>query len=86
VVQRAAKSFKTLMEDPSAEDYAKKAEEKYKECQQKLAEKEIYKARTYVSMGNYQAARLAAQRVLDEFPKTGFDQEAKQLIDKIKGK
>ena len=28
VVQRAAKSFKTLMEDPNAEEYAKKAEEK----------------------------------------------------------
>ena len=39
-----------------------------------------------MSMGNYQAARLAAQKVLDEFPKTGFDQEAKQLIGKIKGK
>jgi outer membrane protein assembly factor BamD len=86
VVQRAAKSFKTIMEDPNAEEYAKKAEEKYKECQKKLAEKEIYKASTYVNMGNYQAARLAAQRVLDEFPKTGFDEEAKQLIEKIKGK
>ncbi len=86
VVQRAAKSFKTLMDDPNAEDYAKKAEEKYKECQKKLAEKEIYKARTYVNMERYEAARLAAQRVLNEYPKTGFDEEAKQLIDKIKSK
>jgi outer membrane protein assembly factor BamD len=85
-VQRASKAFRTVMDDQNAEEYAKKAEEKYKECQKKLAEKEIYKARTYVSMGNYQAARNAAQRVLDEFPKTGFDDEAKQLIAKIEKK
>ncbi|MBI5249985.1 MAG: outer membrane protein assembly factor BamD [Desulfomonile tiedjei] len=86
MVQRAAKSFKSVMDDPNAEEYAKKAEEKYKECQKKLAEKEIYKARTYSNMGNYQAARLAAKRVLEEFPKMGFDEEASKLIDKIKDK
>jgi outer membrane assembly lipoprotein YfiO len=86
MVQQAAKSFKVVMDDPAAEEYAKKAEEKYKECMKKLAEKEIYKARTYSNMGNYQAARMAAKRVLEDYPKTGFDEEANQLIKKIENK
>ncbi len=86
MVQQAAKSFKVVMDDPEAEEYAKKAEEKYKECMKKLAEKEIYKARTYSNMGNYQAARMAAKRVLEEYPKTGFDEEANELIKKMENK
>jgi len=86
MVQKAARSFKTLMDDPEAGEYAAKAEEKYKECLKKLAEKEIYKAQTYINMGNYPAAKIAAKRVLEEYPKMGFDEEANRLIDKLKNK
>lgn len=86
MVQRAAKEFKTVMDDPEAEEYGKKAEEKYKECQKKLAEKEIYKARTYANMGRYEAAKLSAQRVLDDYPKMGYDEEANELLKKFKDK
>lgn len=85
-IKQALDSFKLVADDPNSAEWGKKAEEKKRECLKKLAEKEIYKARTYVSVGNYNAARLAAQRVLEEFPKMGFDEKAKELIDKVKGK
>jgi len=86
IVQRAAELFKALADDPNAGDWAKKAEEKYQECRKKLAEKELYKAKTYISMGNYNAARHAARRVLEEYPKFGFDKEVNEIINKIKNK
>lgn len=85
-VKLAADSFKAVTELPDAGEWGKKAEEKLKECRQKLAAKELYKARTYISVSNYTAARLAAQRVLDEYSKLGYDEEAKDLIQGIKGK
>ena len=86
VVQRATAEFKALAADSNAGEWAKKAEEKYNECRKKLAEKEMYKAHTMLSVKNYQAARLAAKRVLDEYPKLGFDDDAAELIKSIKGK
>jgi outer membrane protein assembly factor BamD len=86
VVQRATAEFKALAADSNAGEWAKKAEEKYNECRKKLAEKEMYKAHTMLTVGNYQAARLAAKRVLDEYPKLGFDNDASELIKSIKGK
>jgi outer membrane protein assembly factor BamD len=86
LVQRAADAFKALAMDPKAGEWAKKAKEKSDECKKKQAEKEMDKARTYVGMGNYTAAKLAAQRVLDQYPKLGFDEEAKDLVKRAKGK
>jgi len=86
VVQGAADKFKEIMDDPNAGEWAKKAKEKFEECMKKRAEKEMYKARTYVSMGRYKAARLSAKRVLEEYGKLGFDKEADDLIKSIKGK
>lgn len=86
VVRSAIQAFKVVTELPEPGEWGKKAEEKINECKKKLAEKEIYKANTYVSLGNYKAARLAAQRVLDEFPKLGFDEVANDLIKKYKNK
>jgi len=86
IIQAALDSFKALSQDPNGGEWAKKAEEKLRICRKKLAEKEIYKAQTYISMGRYAAARVAAKRVLDEFPKLGFDTEANDLLKKIKDK
>jgi len=86
VVQAATAEFKAISENPNAGEWAKKAEEKYNECRKKLAAKEMYKAQHYLNMSNYQAARLAAKRVLDEYPKLGFDNDASELIKSIKGK
>lgn len=86
VVQSATKEFKALADNSDAGEWAKKAEEKYNECRKKLAEKEMYKARTELTVGRYQAARLAAKRVLDEYPKLGYDSDAAALIKSIKGK
>lgn len=86
IVHTAAEAFKALRDDPEAGEWAEKAGEKYDECLKKMAEKELYKARTYVSMGQYQAARIAAKRVLDEYKEMGFDKEAEDLIKGIKGK
>jgi len=86
VVRTATAEFKALSENSNAGEWAKKAEEKYNECRKKLAEKEMYKARTYLTVKNYQAARLAAKRVLDEYPKLGYDNDASDLIKSIKGK
>jgi outer membrane protein assembly factor BamD len=85
-VKLAADSFKAVTDLPDPGEWGKKAEEKLRECRQKLAAKELYKARTYISVSNYTAARMAAQRVLDEYSKLGYDEEAKDLIQGIKGK
>lgn len=84
VVRSAIQAFKVVTDLQESGEWGKKAEEKIKECRKKLAEKEIYKANTYVSLGNYKAARLAAQRVLDDFPKLGFDDVAEELIKRYK--
>lgn len=86
VVKQAAEAFKSLADNAEGGEWAKKAAEKYKECMGKLAEKELYKARNYISTGNYKAARLAAQRVLENYSKSGHDEEADALLKKIKGK
>ena len=86
VVKQAIKAFKAVSEAPNPGEWGKKAEEKTRECERKLAEKELYKARSYISLGNYKAARLATQRVLDQYPKLGLDDEAKKLLERIKNK
>jgi outer membrane protein assembly factor BamD len=83
VVQSAEKEFKALAADSNAGEWSKKAEEKYKECRKKLADKELYKAETMLSVSNYQAARMALKRVLDEFPER---KDASDLLKSIKGK
>lgn len=85
-VTLALERFKTLRDDPDAGEWAKKASEKYDECMKKLAEKELYKANTYISMGKYKAARMAAKRVLEEYGKLGLDQQAEDIIKSIKGR
>jgi len=86
VVKQAIRAFKAVSEAQTPGEWGKKAEEKTRECERKLAEKELYKARSYISLGNYKAARLATQRVLDQYPKLGLDDEAKNLLERIKNK
>ncbi|MEW6111852.1 MAG: outer membrane protein assembly factor BamD [Thermodesulfobacteriota bacterium] len=86
MVKRAEGQFKKVMEQAESEQWKKKAEEKYQECRKRLAEKELYKANVMWSKSNYKAARLAAQRVLDEFPNVGLEKEAKAIIEKAKGR
>ncbi len=86
ILQRASDAFKSLAADEKAGKWAEKAKEKYEGCRKKLAEKEMYKAHTYWSMGNYPAALVAAQRVIDQYPKLGYDDEAKDLIKRAKEK
>ncbi len=86
IVQTSADEFKKLADDPNGGEWTKKAEEKFRECRQKQAEKELYKARAYISVSNYQAARSAVRRVLDEYPKLGLDDEANALWKKIKNR
>ena len=85
-LKQAAESFKRLIDDPNAGEWLSKAEEKYNECQIKLAERALYEADTNKRSGRYGAARMAAQRVVDEFPKTPQAQEAKDFLKSIKGK
>jgi len=86
MVKSAEVDFKTVIDDPNAGQWKAKAEEKYRECRKKLGEKELYKARTYVAIKKYKAAKIAAQRVLDEYPNLGLDKEAKVLIKNLKGR
>jgi len=86
MVQKAEQAFKEVVDDPDAGPLKAKAEEKYKDCRTKLAEKELYKARTYLNLKRYTAARMAAQRILDEYPNSGLDKEAKDLLSSVKGK
>jgi outer membrane protein assembly factor BamD len=86
IIQTAADDFKKLADDPNGGEWSKKAEEKYRRCLQKLGQKELYKARTYISTSNYPAARAAVRRVLDEYSKLGLDDEANELLKKIKNR
>lgn len=86
VVKQAIRAFKAVSDAADPGEWGKKAEEKSRECQRKLAEKELYKSRSYISLGNYKAARIAAQRVIDEYSKLGLDDDAKKILDKIKNK
>ncbi len=86
IIQKSAEAFKQLASDTEAGEWGKKAEEKHRECLQKLAEKEYQKARTYIGLGNYTGARMATRRILDEYPKLGFDEKANDLLKKIKNK
>lgn len=85
-LDQATDAFKSLADNAEAGEWAKKAGEKYKECVGKLAERELYKAAGYISLGKYKAARLAAKRVLEKYSKSGRDAEAEALLKKIKGK
>ena len=86
IIQAALQAFKALSDDANAGEWAKKAAEKLKECRKKIAEKEIYKARTYWQMGRYKSAQASAKRVLDEYSKLGYDAEANDLLNKMKDK
>jgi len=86
MVNRALQAFQVVADDPNAGEWSKKAKEHQRECRRRLAEKELYKARTYISMGSYKAARMAAQRVLDDYPKLGLDKEADELVKSLKDK
>ena len=86
VVIRAADAFKVIANDPNGGEWSKKAEEKLRECRRKLADKEFYKAQTYKNIGNTKAARMAAQRILDEYPKLGLDKEAEEMLKSLKDK
>lgn len=85
-IRQSIDAFKAVADDPNAGEWAKKAREKIGECQRKLAEKELYKAKAYISVGNYKAARVSAQRVLDEYSKVGLDEDAQKLLKSIKNK
>jgi outer membrane protein assembly factor BamD len=86
MIEAALQALKALSDDANAGEWAKKAKEKLTECRKKLAEKEIYKARTYWQMGRYKSAQVSAKRVLDEYSKLGYDAEAKDLLNKTKDK
>jgi outer membrane protein assembly factor BamD len=86
MVQRAEAAFKQVAEDADAGQWKAKAEEKYKECRKKLAEGELYKAKSYISTTQYKAAQIAAQRILDQYGGLGLDKEAQAILDKVKGK
>lgn len=86
MVKKAEDTFKQIVDDEEAGEWATKAEEKYRACRKQLAEKELYKARTYLSLSNYKAARMAAQRVIDDYSGLGLDKEAKKLLDGVKGR
>lgn len=86
MVKKAEAALRQSAEDPDGGEWKTKAQEKHRECRRKLGEKELYKARSYLSMKRYAAARIAAQRVLDDYSDLGLDKEAKELVAKTAGK
>ena len=55
-------------------------------AERNLQKKKCTRLKPTLGMGNYKAARVSAKRVLDEYPKLGFDTEANDLLKKIKDK
>lgn len=85
-VKSATQAFERVIADAPDGEWKDKAKEKLRQSRKKLGEKELYKARTYVKLDNYKAARHAAQRVLDQYSGLGLDKEAKEIIESVKGK
>lgn len=85
-IETAAREFKKLTDNPDAGEWGKKAKEKYVECRKMLAEKEYIKAKTYISINKYSAARKVAERIREEYPDSGYEKEAEELLKKIKNK
>ncbi len=82
----AAEEFAHVRDRAGESEWKQKADEKYRECKKKLGERELYKARTYLNLSQYKSARLAAQRVLEEYKDLGLDDMAKAILDKTEGK
>ncbi len=82
----AAEEFKHVLDRGGENEWKTKAEEKYKECRKKLGERELYKAQTYLNISQYKSAKLAAQRVLEEYKDLGLDDKAKAILHKTEGR
>jgi outer membrane protein assembly factor BamD len=83
VVRRAADVFSQVVKEHGDSQVGKEAEERLLDCRKRLAEKELYKAEVYISMGKYKAAEIAAQRILDDYPGLGFDDDAKAILKSL---
>jgi len=86
MVRRATEIFKKVKDDYKDSKWGKEAATKYVECRKKLAAKEFYKAKAYYNIKRYRSARKAANRVLEQYPKLGFDKQAKALVKKAEAK
>lgn len=86
VVRRATEVFKEVMDQYADSKWGQEAAKKYVECRKKLAEKELYKAKTYYTIKRYRSARKAATRILEQYPNLGFDKQAKALLKKAEAK
>jgi outer membrane protein assembly factor BamD len=84
MVRRAEEAFEKVIQGAEDGHWKEQAQEKLDECRKKQGEKELYKARTYLGMNREKAARIAAQRVLDEYSGLGLDEEAKNIIEDAK--
>jgi outer membrane protein assembly factor BamD len=84
VVRRAEEIFRVVVDEYGDTPIGKQAKERLLDCRKRLAEKELYKAGVYMSMGKYKAAEISAQRILEEYSGLGFDDDANEIIESVK--
>ncbi len=84
VVRQAQETFLQLVSQYPDSPYADKAQKHIDECRNSLAGHEMYVGKHYFKAKRYQGALGRFQRVLTDYPNSGFDEEAQQYIDRCR--
>jgi len=77
---KAVREFERLMARYPSSKFAFMAEQKLRECKQKLAEQEFYIGEFYFKQGKYAAALKRFQTVAKNYPNLGLDYKVKTYL------
>jgi len=78
--RKALDNFTRLRQRFPDSEYAAQAEEHINECLRQLAGHELYVGRFYFKQKRYKAAQARLQRVINDFPDLGFNEEAREML------
>lgn len=84
VVRQALETFLQLVTQYPESPYANKAQKHIEESKKSLAGHEMYVAKYYFKAKQYKGALNRFQRVLSDYPDSGFNEEARQYIDRCR--
>lgn len=84
VARQALEVFVQLVNQFPQSPYAKKAETHIADCNRSLAGHEMYVGKFYFKSRRYKGALQRFEQVLTVYPNTGFDEEARDYIDRCR--
>ncbi|MGB5985150.1 MAG: outer membrane protein assembly factor BamD [Desulfobacterales bacterium] len=80
--RKALESFSRLRQRFPENEYALRAQEHITECLKQLAGHDLYVGRFYFKQERYRAAKVRLERVINEYPDLGYNEEARELLKK----